>query len=330
MNLFSFDNLLKAHYKACTNKLYRDEIYIFERNLYFNLESISKALNDNSYVFGPYSQFMKTDNKRRLIVNSPYRDRIVHWLLYDYLYPIFDKIFIFDSYANRVGKGTVKGAQRAQSFLKKKVVKYILKLDFSKYFYSVHHDILLNEIAKKVKDKVVFALIENLIHSYQTPDIFNKLFLKNSPYNLTQDKGMPIGSLFSQLMANVYLNPLDHYCKDYLGIKYYLRYVDDLVIMAEAKTQLHEWKVLIEDFCLKKLSLVLHPNKMTIFPKTNGLDFLGYRIWDYKKLVRKSTQKGLRKAIEIRNKKKLTSYYGVVAHCDSHLKFVIKSLKEFT
>jgi RNA-directed DNA polymerase len=139
---------------------------------------------------------MKTDNKRRLIVNSPYRDRVVHWLLYDYLYPIFDKTFIFDSYANRVGKGTIRGAQRAQKFLKKKSVTYVLKLDLSKYFYSVHHEIMLSKIHKKVKDQNLLNLIEKLIRSYKTPDSFDYLFAKDSPYHSTQEKGMPIGSLF--------------------------------------------------------------------------------------------------------------------------------------
>jgi RNA-directed DNA polymerase len=334
MNLFSFDNVLKAHIKSRSNKLYRDEVYIFEQNLYANIQSISDSLENNTYQFGPYSQFMKTDTKRRLIVNSPYDDRVVHWLLYDYLYPVLDKTFIFDSYANRVGKGTVKGAQRAQTFLKKKSVKYILKHDFSKYFYSVHHQIMLTELNTKLSREFkndpslpnILNLLEKLVSSYQTPNTFDHLFASDSPYHQTKAKGMPIGSLFSQLMANVYLNKLDHYCKDYLGIKYYLRYVDDLVIMAESKSQLHEWKVLIENFCSSKLALTLHPHKMTIFPKTNGLDFLGYRIWDYKMLVRKITQKNLRKVITIRNQKKLASYYGILAHSDSPLKFIVKSL----
>lgn len=325
MELFSFDNLLKAHLKARSNKLYRDEIYIFERNLYYNLNEISKSLISGTYQFGPYSQFMKTDTKRRLIVNSPYQDRIVHWVLYDYLYPVFDKTFIHDSYANRIGKGTIKGTQRAQKFLKKKSVNYILKLDFSKYFYSVHHSIMLKELAKKVKEPKIFSLTEKLIRSYKTPDSFDNLFSEDSPYHSTQEKGMPIGSLFSQLMANIYLNKLDHYCKDYLGIKYYLRYVDDLVIMSETKAELRDWKILIEKFCLEKLALTFHPYKMSIFPKTQGLDFLGYRIYPHKILPRKSIQKNLRKALELRDIRKLKSFYGVVAHSDSHLKCIVES-----
>jgi RNA-directed DNA polymerase len=101
-------------------------------------------------------------------------------------------------------------------------------------------------------------------------------------------------------MANIYLNSLDHYCKDYLAIKFYLRYVDDIVIMSDSKSQLHEWKFLIEQFCLKKLALTIHPYKINIFPKSQGLDFLGYRIYPHKKLIRKSIQKNLRKAIELR------------------------------
>jgi RNA-directed DNA polymerase len=326
MNLFSFDNLLKAHLKARSNKLYRDEIYLFERNLYSNLEEIFQDLVSGTYEFGPYSQFMKTDTKRRLIVNSPYCDRVVHWLLYDYLYPVFDKTFIYDSYANRIGKGTICGTKRAQSFLKKKSVKYILKLDFSKYFYSVHHEILLKELKKKVKDTKLFRLLEKLVRSYQTPDSFDYLFAEDSPYHATLAKGMPIGSLFSQLMANIYLNKLDHYCKDYLGIKYYLRYVDDLVIMAETKSELQKWKVLIEDYCSNKLALTLHPHKINLFPKTQGLDFLGYRIWSHRILPRKTIQKNLRKSLELRDVRKLRSFYGVVAHSDSHLKKIVENL----
>jgi retron-type reverse transcriptase len=325
MELFSIDNLLNAHLKARSNKLYRDEIYIFERNLYSNLKQISESLIQGNYEFGPYSQFMKTDNKRRLIVNSPYEDRVVHWVLYDYLYPVFDKTFIYDSYANRIGKGTIKGAKRAQKFIKKKSVKYIMKLDLSKYFYSVNHSIMIRELQRNIKDAKVFFLAEKLIRSYRTPDIFDHLFDMDSPYRSSQEKGMPIGSLFSQLMANVYLNKLDHYCKDYLRMKYYIRYVDDFVIMSESKFQLNEWKLLIENFCLEKLALTIHPHKISISPKATGLDFLGYRIYPYKILPRKAIQKNLRKALELRDIRKLKSYYGVLAHSDSDLKHVVRS-----
>lgn len=323
--MFSFDEVLNAHYKACSNKLYRDEIYLFERDLFENIQNIYKKLISNTYKFGPYKQFMKTDTKRRLIVNCPYQDRIVHWLLYERLYPVFDKSFIFDSYANRLGKGTIKGANRAQFFIRKPHLKYVLKIDFSKYFYSVHHEIMLQEIFKKVNEPSLRSLIKNLIYSYKTPNTFDHLFDKQSPYHQTDNKGMPIGSLFSQLMANIYLNRLDHYIKDFLRIKYYIRYVDDLVIIGESKQDLWHKLDLIRNFCYSKLALEIHPYKISLFPKYKGLDFLGYRIYPYKKLIRKSTQKKLRKAVILRDRKAIASYNGVAKYSDSHLAYICKS-----
>lgn len=319
-DLFSLPNLVRAHNKARTGKNYRDEVYLFERNLLANLSAIRNRVLSGSYRFGPYREFILFDTKRRHIVTSPHKDRVVHWVLYSYLYPIFDRGFIHDSYGNREGKGVLKGATRAREFIQKRNNQYVLKIDFSKYFYSVRHDVLLGMLDAKVRNPLVTNLLEDLITSFKTGDLYDHLFHEESLYRTTEYKGMPLGSLTSQLFANIYLNRLDHYCKDALKIESYLRYVDDIVILGTHKHDLAKKLGQIESFSRERLGLEIHPGKVRIFPKSQGLDFLGYRIYPYRTLIRKRTQRRIRRALLSENSGQITSYYGICKHSDSHLR----------
>ena len=132
--LFSLQNLHKAFLKAKKKKRLKPEVYDFSQNIVENLLNIQKEIFESIYKFGPYRTFVKFDSKKRYVVASPFKDRIVHWVIYDYLYEIFDKSFIYDSFGNRKGKGTLKGMQRAWKFMRNKNSNIILKIDLSKYF----------------------------------------------------------------------------------------------------------------------------------------------------------------------------------------------------
>ncbi len=328
-SLFSVENLHAAHLTARKGKRFRIATAAFESRLFCNLERIRSRILDGTYEFGPYREFVRFDSKRRLISTSPYRDRVVHWVLYRYLSPIFEPSFVFDSYGNRKNKGALSGMLRAKEFLRSGNVGYVLKIDFSKYFFSVRHDVLLAEISKKVSNPHVFALLVRLVSSYRTGPQFDALFDETSPYRTNRDKGMPIGSLTSQLFANVYLNRLDHFAKDFLGVKRYVRYVDDVVAFGKSKDELFETFRRIRDFSEKELGLTIHPNKVSVTPKRLGIDFLGYRIEPYRVLPRKRTQRKIRHALQCGDARVLPSYYGMLKPSDSHLLPVVEGRMGF-
>ncbi|MCX8015814.1 MAG: reverse transcriptase/maturase family protein [Patescibacteria group bacterium] len=277
----SFQNLYSAYLKARKAKRYRPYILEFNFNLEENLLNLQKDLLNLTYQPGPYRQFTVCDSKKRLIKAPAFRDRIIHHALCNVIEPIFDRGFIFDSYACRKNKGTHRAVKRLGNFIKSlktrlgesttSVETYCLKCDVSKYFENIDHNLLLGFIAKKIKDKRVFWLIKRIIES-------------DSP-------GIPIGNLTSQLFANIYLNELDQFIKHYLREKYYLRYMDDFLILDINKKRLHQIKRQIQKFLRDKLRLELHPKKANIFPINKGIDFLGYKIFFNYRLLRKNTVK---------------------------------------
>lgn len=292
-NLFQevckYENLHNAYLKARKGKNNAAEVLKFTYNLEIELFKLQHELENHTYKTGKYRHFIVFDPKKRKISALPFRDRIVHHAVCSVIEPIFEGCFIYDSYACRTGKGTHAGANRIQKFIRDTSSDYYaLKCDVSKYFPSVDHEILKQIIREKIADKKLLQLLDGIIDS--------------------AEKGIPIGNLTSQLFANIYLNELDKYVKDKLKIKYYIRYMDDFVILHESKQCMHEAKEKIRLF-LASMRLTLHPKKANVFPITLGIDFLGYRIFRTHRLVRKSTVKRFQKNI----KKKLRKYdYGII------------------
>ncbi|MEX2008194.1 MAG: RNA-directed DNA polymerase, partial [Candidatus Spechtbacterales bacterium] len=195
----------------------------------------------------------------------------VHHAVVAALEPIFDKGFIYDTYACRVGKGTQAALARFEQF--SRVSRYVLSLDISKYFASIDHEILFSLLKRKISDTRMLELCQCIIASTE-----------NSPR-----RGIPIGNLTSQLFANVYLNEFDQYAKHTLRLPRYVRYMDDVAILSNDKKELHEVKGAAAEFMRERLGLVLHPRKVQIMPTASGIDFLGYRIYPHHRLLRKST-----------------------------------------
>lgn len=319
VKLFSPENILNAFKKAKRNKAYRTIIIKYQNNLQSNLSMLGKKVLSGEFEFGPYKEFTMKDKKWRLIISSPLKDRVVHWVLYDYLLPLFENSFIKDTYGNLPDRGTAAALKCTKNFIKQKQFTYAAQLDFSKYFYSIHHEILIKELKKKVKNYFILQMLIKLIQSYKTTDVFDSLFEASNPYHATKDKGMPIGSLISQLFANIYLNALDHFVKDYLGIKGYVRYVDDIVIFASTKEETNNIVAKITDFSKKYLKLSLNPKKIAVFPITQGIDFVGYRIYKRAVLPRKRCQKNINHYIKTNNTSSLISSFGYLLDTDSYL-----------
>ena len=238
-------------------------------DFFFNMENellaIQKELVEMTYQPSEYSYFKIYDPKERNIAVAPFRDRVVHHAIVGTLEPVYEKRYIYDSYATRKGKGTHRAIKRAQDFLRKN--KWFLKTDVRRYFESIDHEILLDIIKRKIKDNKLLEIIVRIIR------------------NGGQDgRGIPIGNLTSQFFANVYLDVLDHYLKDELGVKYYIRYMDDIVIFSDDRRYLKDLKVLLEEYLKNNLKLALKERSTFINQRLNGLSFLGRRI--YPNLIR--------------------------------------------
>ena len=272
--LCSYENLKLAFKKARKGKTQKPYVIEFEKNLKDNLIELRTELLFHSYSPKPLKTFIIRDPKTRKISKSHFRDRIIHHALYNIIEPIFDKTFIYDSYANRIGKGTLAAIKRFDKFKSKIAQKgFVLKADIKHYFEEVDHKILLNIIKRKIKDKKVIWLINKILCNHNSK---------------IQGKGMPLGNLTSQFFANIYLNELDQFVKNKLKAKYYIRYVDDFVILHKNKKILEQYKDKINNFLREELLIELHPEKCKILPLNKGICFLGYRVFCYHKLLRKT------------------------------------------
>lgn len=310
-NLFekicSFKNLHNAFLKARKCKKYRDYVLKFSFNLENNLLKLREELLTQTYLHGNYREFIVYDAKKRHIKAAPFRDRVVHHALCNIIDPIFNKSFVYDSYACRKDKGTHKALKRLRKYLKNSIMYFTFKnlsylkifcfqADISKYFNSIDHKVLLCLINKKITDKKVIWLIKNIIDSSYSKKIYQNLFN-------VKKIGIPIGNLTSQLFANIYLNELDQFVKHQIKIKYYIRYMDDFLVLHYSKKHLHKVKQKIKIFLKQKLELNLHPKKVNIFPIKNGIYFLGYINFKNYRLLNKHTVKRFLRKMKIYQKK---------------------------
>jgi len=279
-----------------------------------NIFSLYNELKNKTYRHSNYTSFYIKDPKLRKIQKAIVKDRVLHHAIFIILYPVFDKSFVHDSYSCRINKGTHRAINRLNSFARK-ISKnntrtcFILKCDIKKYFDSINQDILINLIKEKIKDENTIWLIEKIIKSFS--------------------KGLPLGNITSQLLANIYLGELDKFVKHKLKIKYYVRYCDDFVVLDENYTKLKILITAVNDFLNRNLKLRLHPNKISIGKYHKGVDFLGYVSFPHFRVLRTKTKnRMLKKAKESRNIETLNSFLGLLKHCKS-CKLKMKLLKSF-
>lgn len=242
------------------------------------LSIVQERLRTRTYAFGPYKEFTVREKKFRHVVDAPMRDRVVHWMLYEYMLPIWQPRFIADTYGNLPGRGTHAAVRRLGRFARAKGAKWVLQLDISKYFYSINHSLLKARILRYIGDQDIRALLIQLVDSFQTDSQYDELFPADGMYRQTRAKGMPIGNLSSQLFANIFLSDFDHWVKQGLGVKSYIRYVDDMAILGETRQELLDISARIVQY-LAADGLTLHPKKIRLAPVTAGIPFLGYVVW---------------------------------------------------
>lgn len=299
----NFGWLIEADRNARKGKRYRAEVLNFTARLEDNLFVIQQGMMNGSYVLGPYRKLWVYVPKKRLVMALDYPDRIVQWSLYLYLNPIYDRLFIEDSYACRKNKGSHKAAKRLQYWMCQVQRKpgpgwYCLKLDISKYFYRVSHEKLLAILERRVKGPAMMAFIRGVVNSRAEPFGLPRWRTPQDtpPEEWLYEVGMPIGNLTSQLFANIYLNELDQYCKHKLKIHYYIRYMDDVIILGQDKETLHRWKAAVETFLREELALDLN-SKTSIRPVRQGVEFVGVRIWPTHMKLRKSTVRRIKREV---------------------------------
>lgn len=276
--LISLGNLFACWCKARLNKSKSARIQRFADNALHYLAVIHERLTEGKFIFGPYKIFTVREKKFRDVIDAPMKDRIVHWMMYRVLLPIWQPRFIHDTYGNLPGRGTHAAVRRLADFTRRQGTGWVLQLDVSKYFYAVQHDILKARVLRYVGDYRLRLLIITLIDSFQTDDRYDDLFPADSMYRQTAAKGMPIGNLPSQLFANIYLCDFDHWVKEVLGVRHYIRYVDDMVVLGSSYAELRQ----IADKMIERLGadgLVINPRKIRIAPTKAGIPFLGYVVW---------------------------------------------------
>lgn len=337
--------------KNTRNKL---KIEKFDRMYSLNIGEIKNQLSSKSYIPGKYNIFLIREPKLRIIMSQEIKDKIVNHLVSKYfLIDIFNDTLILENCATRVGMGThyaLKLFKNNYNKYKNKYKKfYILKFDISKYFYNIDHEIAKKLIEKKIKDKcalkIIFSIIDSTDESYVN-DTINKLKkteierLKQLDINdkiikieeveklpiYKKGKGLPIGNMSSQIIATFYLNELDHYIKEELKIKGYVRYMDDGVIIHDNKEYLEYVKSEIE-MIVNKYKLELN-KKTKIYTSNEEIEFLGFRFFKKnKKIICKVTNKTKK-----RFKKKVKKFYkyneilseeetSVIASYIGHLKY---------
>jgi retron-type reverse transcriptase len=281
-----WDNLLLAHRKASKGKRGKEPAARFEYHLEDNLVALADELRTLTYRPGAYNSFYIGEPKRRLISAAPFRDRVVHHALCNVIEPIFERSFVYDSYANRVGKGHHRALDRAQFFARRH--RYVLPCDVRQFFPSIDHALLRHTLALKIRDPDVLWLVDRILESGRgvLAEEYSMVYYPGDDLlAATRPRGLPIGNLTSQFWANCFLSPFDHFVKRELRCPGYVRFVDDLLLFGDDKAQLWGWKAAI----VARLAcsrLTIHERCAQVRPVTEGIPFLGFVVYPHRRRLK--------------------------------------------
>lgn len=270
------ENLQLAYYKAQKGKANKIEVFEYGKKLQEHLPKLRRQILSGNVEIGHYRSFTIYDPKKRIICVAPFAQRVLHHALMNVCHPFFEKAQIYDSYASRVGKGTYAALEKAKYFHKR--YKQFLKLDFVKYFDSLDHRVIKSQLNRLFKDSRLLNIFETIIDSYC----------------VNQNKGVPIGNLTSQYFANHYLAQADHYVKENLKIRAYVRYMDDSVLWSYNKKTLLDVGASLKAYSKSELKLTLKP--FCLNQNSRGLPFLGYLLYpDNIRLASRSRSRFIKK-----------------------------------
>ncbi len=294
--VYDKDNIQRAFTNAMKGKSHYNEVKKIKENFDWYINDLHEMLKNMQFRNGKYDVFERVSGgKTRTIYRLPfYPDRVVHHCILQVVGDVWKNTLIHDTYSTIPGRGPHLCADKIKSILRNDKWKYCLKLDINKYYPSVDNEILKAIVRKKIKDKHLLSVLDNIIDS---------------------ETGIPIGNYVSQWFGNLYLSDFDHWVKETLGVKNYFRYCDDLVLIAEDKQTLWMWFSEIKNHLKTKLRLDVKDNYQ-VFPVSRGIDFLGYRFFNGYTLVRKRIVSAMKRSLYKPMSK--ASYFGWLVHADSH------------
>jgi len=329
---FSFEALVRAEIDCRRTKRNTASQLAWEINRERNLCQLHDELIDGTYLPGQSICFVITRPKPREVWAAEYRDRIVHHLLYNHIGQGFEKTFIVDSCACIKGRGTMYAAKRLETKVRSQTHNwqrpgFYLKCDVANFFVSIDRNILRQQLHRRIAGQWWRDLADTiLLHDprqnvavHSQPDKLALVPPHKSLFNQTSDRGLPIGNLSSQFFANVYLNALDQHIKHDLGVKHYIRYVDDFVLLHQSTGQLNEWLADITTWLPRNLGIQLNPKKTILQPIDRGIDFVGQVIKPWRTALRRRTyHDALRRTGQVNDEDLLqtaNSYFGLFRQC---------------
>ena len=335
----SWDNLLKAYEHAVKGRKEKLDVMRFTENFEENMLNLRKELISGTYKNGDYSIFYVHEPKKRMIMALPFKDRVAQWAIYLVVNEYLDKKMIYNSYACRTGKGQTRAVASAKRWSKIHQNGYYLKMDISKFFYRIDHEILIDILKRYYGDDTALMKIFNgIINCESMPFGLDRgrSIEDTDRKDMRYDVGLPIGNLTSQLFANLYLNELDQFVKHKLKVKHYERFADDVLIFSDNLAEIQQAKEAIELYVSWFLHLDFN-NKTTIGKVKSGITFLGCRIFPNKLIITSSAKKKMKKNL-LREAKRyargkttlehannvLMSYYGMLKHteCEGLMKWI--------
>ena len=264
------DNLLSAYYKASCGKRGKRQVKAYGNALPVRILQLRDALLDGRAELGEYHFFTVHDPKLRRICAASFEEKVIHHAVMNVCKPYFERNLIYDTYATREGKGVYAAIDRARQGLRN--YDYVAKLDVRKYFDTISHEVLKQQLRRLFKDAALLNLLDGIIDSY----------------TVEPGRGVPIGNLTSQYFANLYLSGLDHYVKEVMRVPVYVRYMDDMLLFGSSKKQVKDYVAEVEGYVCGKLRLCLKP--MVLSASKRGVSFLGYNLFPHKILLNRRSK----------------------------------------
>lgn len=293
--IISINNLKLASKRASRKKKKQKSVNQWNKNIEQNVLFLHEELANQTYNVSKYSVITIHEPKERLISRLPFRDRVVHHAILNYIEEILRKTFIAQTYSCIKGRGVHKALNDLTSALQDRArTEYCLKMDIKKFYPSIDNELLKSLLRTKFKDQKLLLLLDKIIDSHH---------------------GLPLGNYTSQWLANFYLNKFDHWMKETKGIKYYFRYCDDMVILGDDKAALHDLRIKASEY-LNDFSLTL--SKYQVFPvKSRGINFLGYKSYHTHIMLRPSIKDRFKRMVMNNpNRGSLSAYNGWITHCN--------------
>lgn len=329
----TYDNMYAGYLLARKNKRYHDNVLEYSANLEENLIDAVNRLQWKTYEPGPLHPFYEYFPKMRLIHSAPFADRVINCAAYKVLWPIYSQSFYEHSYGSVPGRGTLAAVNQLQYWLQlvcRKPGDWVIgKMDVAKFFFRVPVEVQLREMSRPLDDPDMVWFLKKAIHSDGRPLGLPLDCTDVSTAERISGIGMQVGSLISQTTANVVLTPLDHYVKRELRVPYYIRYMDDMILLAPSKAD--AWVAIgaVDDFLQERLGLQLN-SKTAVMPVDAGVEFVGRRVWPEKVELRRSTTLRMKRHLDFVRKHYATgelpleyctsviqSYLGLMKHCNN-------------